>query len=150
MTDVTLTATADTHLVSETPTNNKDADAYVDVGHLTTPTSRRALILFDVSGIPSGATVSAATLRLQVSLNATTTSHNELVYRLRRAWSETQATWNVYTTGNSWTTAGAADTTNDREGTAICTKAITSRSGSRARSRTTASSSSRTTRPTRR
>jgi hypothetical protein len=43
------------------------------------------------------------------------------VYRVKRAWTESQVTWNVYTTGNSWQTAGCSGA-DDRESTAIGTR----------------------------
>jgi hypothetical protein len=36
--------------------------------------------------------------------------------RLLRDWVENQATWNVYSTGNNWGTAGAANTSSDVSG----------------------------------
>ncbi len=36
------------------------------------------------------------------------------IYRVLRAWVETQASWNNYITGNGWTTAGCASADNDR------------------------------------
>jgi hypothetical protein len=76
-----------------------------------------ALARFDLSGVPAGTKVTAATLRLNVT-NATTGVYN--VYALKRYWSETQATWNAAQTGTSWGTAGAKATT-DRESTLLGT-----------------------------
>jgi hypothetical protein len=40
------------------------------------------------------------------------------VYRLLRDWDLTTATWNNYSTGNAWGTAGAGNTTTDYDGAA--------------------------------
>ena len=41
--------------------------------------------------------------------------------RLLRNWSETTSTWNNYSTGNAWTTAGARSDGNDRSATVTAT-----------------------------
>ncbi len=80
----------------------------------------RPVIKFDISSIPATATITGTVLTLTVlnedSLNSRTIS----CYRVKRAWSESQSTWNSYTTGNAWQTAGASGA-NDREATNIGT-----------------------------
>ncbi len=73
-----------------------------------------------LSNIPSNATVSDAFFTLFFDLGGAG-AFSMSIRRLKRAWVETQATWNEYTTGNSWTTAGALSTANDIDGTDSCT-----------------------------
>jgi hypothetical protein len=64
----------------------------------------RAILEFDVSAIPVGAHVSSATLTLNVTIAVAALLN---VHRLTQAgFSESQATWNVYATGQAWTTPG--------------------------------------------
>jgi hypothetical protein len=46
------------------------------------------------------------------------------VFRQKRAWVETQATWNIYSTGNNWSTAGGFHV-DDCEQTDIGNRAFT-------------------------
>lgn len=67
----------------------------------------KALVRFDLSSIPASAVISSATLSLynyshQPSINGGTVS----VHPVTKPWAETQATWHIYSTGNSWAAAG--------------------------------------------
>jgi hypothetical protein len=78
----------------------------------------KAILRFtDLSNIPASATITSATLYLYQSANSGDT-YNVALHRVLQAWVESQATWNIYSTGNSWTTAGADSDGNDRVGTA--------------------------------
>ena len=66
----------------------------------------RPVVRFDLSAIPSGATITAATLKLTTVSGNTTTSHTVGVYGLTRNFVENQATWTIASTGNNWTTLG--------------------------------------------
>lgn len=66
----------------------------------------RTLIKFDLSTLPSDAAISAATLSLYSNTDNSSTARTFRVFRQKRAWVETQATWNSYSTGNGWSTAG--------------------------------------------
>jgi Calcineurin-like phosphoesterase len=72
------------------------------------------LLKWDVTAIPAGSAVTAATISVNV-VDVSTGTYE--IYEMKRNWSETQATWNVFATGSSWQTAGASGT-NDR-GTAV-------------------------------
>ena len=67
-----------------------------------------AALRWDLSQIPSGATVTNATVTLNIS-NATV--HTYGAYDLKRAWNEGEITWNQASTGTPWATAGAKGTT---------------------------------------
>ncbi len=74
----------------------------------------KTLIKFDLSAIPSTATITAVTIAFRQGEGYGTDTLT--VRRLLRNWVDTQATWNIYSTGNNWATAGAgADT--DRSST---------------------------------
>lgn len=70
------------------------------------------LMDFDLSTIPSGATIISAVLGLYIwnTGGAFTVKASRL---LRTDWVEAQSTWNIYKTGSNWGTAGALNTTTD-------------------------------------
>ena len=78
----------------------------------------RSLIKFDLSSIPSNATITSATLSLWTDADFSDNDRTIRVYRLKVPFNETQATWNEFETGVSWQSAGASGT-NDRESTDI-------------------------------
>jgi len=120
-TSVEITSTKSTYLTSAEPDTNKETEDLYVGEHNAGVETMRSLVQFDLSSIPAGSTINSAFLDLTFVGDASDNARVFSVYRVKRAWVEDQATWNVYSTGNSWTTAGAADTTNDREGTAINT-----------------------------
>lgn len=86
-----------------------------------------ALMKWDLTSIPAGKTVTNVTL----TFNVTDISANVYeLYALRRAWTETAATWNQATSTVNWGTAGASNTTSDRE-TAILGTLSASATGSK-------------------
>lgn len=92
---------------------------------MTTPlATTRSVLKFDLSNIPATATVVLATLTLTILETHVEQERTLSVYRALRAWVEDQATWNLYSTGNSWGTAGA-DAVTDREAVAIGSVTIT-------------------------
>lgn len=113
----------DTFLDYGAPTsNNGSAEQGIAGCMFGSPNHYRLLLKFDISSIPAGAVITSATLSLWYGTlfgsNATGTIE---VYRVKRAWVENQATWNIWSTGNNWSTAGCDDTTNDREASNIGT-----------------------------
>lgn len=80
---------------------------------------RRALIKFDLTSIPFYAVLNAATLSLTVSSENAGTSGYLDAFRVLSNWVETEATWNIYSTGHNWGTAGCAGVGSDRESTTI-------------------------------
>lgn len=99
-------AAANDTKISETnsTTNYETATTLTVQGYSGSAGRYRALIKFDLSGIGATAEVSSAVLYLYRSTY--TGSGTVSVYRQKRAWSESQATWSIYSTGNSWQTAG--------------------------------------------
>lgn len=116
---VTLTASADNMLASDAATTNYGNEVIIDVGEWTTQL-RRSLVKFDLSARSASDTFKSAVLKLydtagDLSSNARVMS----AYRVLRAWVEGESTWNIYSTGNNWATAGCANTTSDRESTVL-------------------------------
>jgi hypothetical protein len=82
--------------------------------------SQHPLLAFDISAL-TGKSVGLARLVMRISSlgNALTAGINEASWmrlearRLRLAFVAGQATWNIWSTGNNWTTAGARSDGND-------------------------------------
>ncbi|NIV45881.1 MAG: DUF4347 domain-containing protein, partial [Gammaproteobacteria bacterium] len=66
--------------------------------------NQRALLKFDLSFIPAGATINSATLTMEAT--SIDGALNIDIYEILENWSETTATWNDRDTGTSWTDAG--------------------------------------------
>lgn len=97
----------DTYLVSDFPDNNYATNAGLFIGERNDQTStRRSLIVFDLSGLDGTETLDTVTLSLYASEDKSSNARTFRVYRLKRAWVEAQATWNIYSTSNNWSTAG--------------------------------------------
>jgi hypothetical protein len=101
---------------------NPIADASIELGHAQTNTNngtstsmvvdrettdlQRALIQFDLSSIPTGATINSAVLELQATqIGGLITIE---AYRIDEAWVENSVTWNNRQTGTNWSTAGGS------------------------------------------
>lgn len=111
------TAGIDTLLRSDTPTTNYGTLTQFNAGETNAGSwVGRTLIKFDLSSIPANATINSATLSLWQATDLSDNARDLIVFRSLRAWSETQATWNVYTTGNSWAGSGASDPTDTEPG----------------------------------
>ncbi len=65
---VNLTPSLDTSIYSDDGTLSNGVGVYLFAGHTRIGTERRALLKFDLGGIPAGSTITAATLSLSVSL----------------------------------------------------------------------------------
>ena len=106
----------DTYLLSSSATANYGTSSDIGIGEDNGSTNKfaRSLLKFDLSSIPSNATVTSATLSLWTSSDKADNDGTVRVYRLKAPFNETQATWNLAATGVSWEAPGAAGT-NDRE-----------------------------------
>lgn len=109
----------DNHIVSTTATSNNGTSGTMRVGDQSAAASQtnRSLIKFDLSTLSSGATVTSATLSLFESAAADTAGLGSWAVGLRRLlqpWVELESTYNIYSTGNNWATAGAGSDGNDR------------------------------------
>lgn len=74
------------------------------------------LLKFDLSSVSGPVTVTSVTVGIYLNFGDAASQDVDF-RRLLRNWVEGQATWNVYSTGNSWTTAGGLSAGNDRVST---------------------------------
>lgn len=114
----------DTYLRKGQADTNQNGDGNLGVGEDNAGTDAvdRTLIKFDLSSIPAGSTINSAVITLTYSFAGNTDANNNRtmqVYRMLRAWVEDQATWNIAATGTNWGTAGASNTSTDRETSSI-------------------------------
>lgn len=118
------TSGKDTYISTAFPTTNFDSEDFMGTGDRNDVSEIwRSLIQFDFSTIPSGAISSARTLSLWVRSDLSSNNRTVRFYRCKRAWVESQATWNVFSTGNNWATSGASGTA-DRDATDTLAKTV--------------------------
>ena len=84
----TFTATEDTYVKDNPPTSNYGQRSTLEADNA--PSVKRALLRFDVSGIPDGATITSATLSLY-TLNGS--AQAGAAYAVVGSWSEATTTW---------------------------------------------------------
>lgn len=120
MTTTILNPTYDTDMNSNAATSNFDTATILNSGESDSVANqvRRILLKFDFSSIPSSAVVVSATLELYAIQDRTSNTRIKRWYRVKRNVVSDQTTWNIFSTGNSWQTAGC-DGANDRESTDI-------------------------------
>lgn len=111
----TTTYDDDTTLRDSNPTTNYGADAFITIGLNSGVSLRRSLIRFDLeqgtNPPDTYQTATAGTITIYCeTYNSTRTVE---LYKCLRPWVENQATWNIYSTGNNWGTAGCDDVVND-------------------------------------
>ena len=117
-----VTATDSTRIEDRNATVNYSSQNVLQVGQYSPGGGfiDHSLLHFNLTGIPSNATVTSATLKMyDQGTNLGVNTRTMRVYRMIRAWTYTQATWNIAVTGTNWGTAGASNTTTDREATDI-------------------------------
>jgi len=100
----------DNYIISDLPTQNNGADANMWTGENNVGSrTQRTLLKFDLSVIPSGATINSAILSIWHAAEQADNTRTLRIFRFIQSSVELQSTWNVYSTGNNWTTAGAFD-----------------------------------------
>ena len=100
-------AAADTYIANDTPTTNYGTGNSLANGEWNGGAQvGRVLLKFDLSSIPTSATVISATLSLWVVADYADNTRVHRVFRTKRAWTEMGATWNKYDGTNDWQTAG--------------------------------------------
>lgn len=115
MTVAVLNPTYDNRIISSAATATGDSAGELAVGeHNSLAQVGRPLIKFDFSGIPANALVSSAVFELYAIEDNSSNTRIYRIYRLKRNWVPAEATWNIWSTGNNWSTAGA-DGADDRE-----------------------------------
>jgi hypothetical protein len=96
----------DSWIASNAATNNYGTHGGFHVGESNASISiRRGLVKFDLSGIPSNAVITSATLMLYKGESESSNTRTYKVFRLLRVWTEGGVTWNKYS-GADWATPG--------------------------------------------
>lgn len=109
--DVTIQpALADAYINQASATNNAGTATFLRVGENNSSAQLiRSLIKFDLTDIPSNATITSATLSLYLYDDNSSNARTLSAYRLLKDWDEGTVTWNKYDNSNNWTTAGGFD-----------------------------------------
>ncbi len=102
---LTVAPVADTDIYQGLPNNVYGTQPDIVVGKDIAGKNDKILIKFDVSSIPIGATVTSATLRLNLIGTTGSGSYNIGIYKTIASWNEATATWlNFSASGNYNTT----------------------------------------------
>lgn len=118
MAQVILEADFGGRLLDSQPTNNL-TDTVGAGEEDSSSNKQRGFLKFDLAAeLELGATISGGVLRMFEYFEAASNARALRVYRCLRAMTS-GATWNTYDGSNNWGTAGAANTTTDREATDI-------------------------------
>ena len=103
----------DSTLQQIAPTINYGSAAAIYVADRDGSRNARAVIEFDISGLPVDMAITSATLSLYyydyhaADGYGNPSGKTVWAYKLTRTdWVEAQVTWNIYKTANNWTTAG--------------------------------------------
>lgn len=119
---------ADNYIQSDVPTQNNGSLDTLKAGEYS-GVIYRTLVKFDFSPIPAGCTLLVADFNLNYVNRIAGRNVNTFgIYRLKRNWIEAQSTWNIFSTGNNWQTAGGFGV-NDCEQTTIGTFTVPSAGG---------------------
>lgn len=108
----------DTYLNYPFPTSNYGTatSIFISEGNIYT---KRGILEFDISALPSGVTILSALLKLYYhwAAGASSTGKTTWAYKLtRNDWVEAEATWNIYKTGSNWTASGGDFVTSSPSG----------------------------------
>lgn len=119
----------DSYIKSNQATTNFGSVDTMYQGERNDSTSNNYIVIkFDITTIGTGSPISAATLTLRLLSDLSNFAHTHHFHRSKRAWVESEVTYNIWSTGNNWTTAGAKDT-DDREATASASNVIAANPG---------------------
>lgn len=118
--DEAYTGEADTRINANAATTNYSGDTAgfpLQAAYFGASDEQNSLFRFDISNVPSGATINSATLSV-MSENVGWGAGNIACYRILRDVVIAEATWNIYSTGNSWGTGGGLGSGTDRSSSA--------------------------------
>src|SRR5688572_2551287 len=87
--ETTFTATEDATLKVGSPNQNFGSDSTLDIND-----TRDGVVKFDLSSIPSTATITSATLQLKVTAINGSNARIYNAHRVLSSWSEGSVTWN--------------------------------------------------------
>ena len=124
MATIVYSADIDTGIHYEAPTTNYGASTTQSLTGFDGANMRRMLLKLALTPAPPvNAILQSAVLSVYNETAGGSQADCDL-YRILRAWSESQATWNVFTTGNNWGTAGCSNTSSDRSANSMGTLSI--------------------------
>lgn len=106
----------DTGLNQQQPTVNSGTDTTHPIGYNTGSSNlRRMLLKFDFTKGTNPPNIKSIIDSAVLTIRCTTyaTTKTLATFQVLRNWVEAQATWNVYSTGNNWGTAGCSNTASD-------------------------------------
>jgi hypothetical protein len=115
--NILVNATNDTYIDQYNVNTNYGTGTTLTIGRSDSGSGDKSgLLYFNLSTIPSNATITDSTLYLRTTVYST--QNNMSIFNLYRTWKEYQATWNIAYTSQNWGIAGADNTTTDRNATA--------------------------------
>lgn len=100
---ISCPCSADNYLDESLPTTNHSTVTYIFC-YKSTPNGERSLVQFDLSGIPGGSTISAATLYLFNESGGASSTIS--IYQMLVSWVEAQSTWNKRNSTTNWGAPG--------------------------------------------
>lgn len=105
-----FTGVEDTRIAESSATTNFSGSINLETSTFGASADRtNTVIKFDLSNLPASITITDAKLRLKKNGSDAVAGDDDIsVYRLLRTVVFNQATYNVYSTGNSWQTAGGS------------------------------------------
>lgn len=116
MANISIYPSYDTYIDYGSQTTNYDTSTTLIVKNYS-GYSRSTLLLFDLSGIPNGASITS--VKLKTYCASFSDPVDLRLYECLKSWVSDEATWNIYSTGNNWSTAGCADSTLDYDGSTV-------------------------------
>jgi hypothetical protein len=113
----------DSYMDQDNATTNYGTNALLKVGtfgissHIYT-----SALKFALTTIPASASILSATMSLYIAADNASGAQSVYAYRCLRDWVEAQVTYNIYSTGNNWTSGGGLGSGTDytTTGGALC------------------------------
>jgi predicted phosphodiesterase len=117
------TGVADTYISLFEPNANFGGSTTIKL-HSGMGGGERILIKFDISRIPTWATVTEATLHFFGWYRDGVCPINTYAYKVKRHWDESEASWNQATSTDFWSQPGCNDPVYDYDPTSVTTAAL--------------------------
>lgn len=119
----TINGTTNALLVETGPTTNFAGTSGVRANKFASGQHSHSVLRFPIP-VVSGATVTAAELGLYLTAFTSAGTPSIDFRNSKRAFVQSEATWNSFSTGNAWGTAGGINNTTDRDSTVLCNMSI--------------------------
>jgi len=114
---VDLPMISDTQMASNTATTNYDTNTAFGIGESNAVVATfRSIVKPNYSSIPVNSQVLSAILKMTPVADLSSNARTMSAHRVLRNVVFNQATWNIFSTGNNWGTAGCSNNTTDYEG----------------------------------